>query len=30
MFIFSIIGRLLYGKDWEKHIQKRYVKRRRR
>jgi len=32
MFIFSIIGRLLYGKDWEKRIQKRtrYVKRRRR
>ncbi len=32
MFIFSIIGRLLYGDDWEKHTQKRtrYVKRRRR
>ena len=23
MFIFSIIGRLLYGKDWKKHTQKR-------
>ena len=32
MFIFSIIGRLLYGKDWEKYSQKRTrsVKRRRR
>ena len=32
MFIFSIIGRLLYGPDWEKHTQKRtrHISRRRR
>jgi len=32
MFIFSLIGRLLYGPDWEKHTQKRtrHISRRRR
>jgi len=32
MIIFSLIGRLLYGEDWEKHTQEKpkYVSRRRR